>query len=109
MEEAGLTSIQVVDNGNGMDEEDALKSFSRHATSKIEKEQDLFRIRTLDSGRGIGLHCLCLESNLKTSDGTNSGIELYLEGGHVKEQKPTAFRKGTDMTVAQLFIIRLPA
>ncbi len=104
LEEAGLTSIQVVDNGSGMDEEDALKSFSRHATSKIEKEQDLFRIRTLGF-RGEALASIASVSKvtLKTSDGTNSGIELYLEGGHVKEHKPTAFRKGTDMTVAQLF------
>jgi DNA mismatch repair protein MutL len=104
LEEAGLTSIQVVDNGNGMDEEDALKSFSRHATSKIEKEQDLFRIRTLGF-RGEALASIASVSKvtLKTSDGTNNGVELYLEGGHVKEQKPTASRKGTDMTVAQLF------
>ncbi|MGM9949494.1 MAG: DNA mismatch repair endonuclease MutL [Lysinibacillus sp.] len=104
LEEAGLTSIQVVDNGSGMDEEDALKSFSRHATSKIEKEQDLFRIRTLGF-RGEALASIASVSKvtLKTSDGTNSGIELYLEGGHVREHKPTAFRKGTDMTVAQLF------
>lgn len=104
LEEAGLTSIQVVDNGKGMDEEDALKSFSRHATSKIEKEQDLFRIRTLGF-RGEALASIASVSKvtLKTSDGTNNGIELYLEGGHIKEQKPTASRKGTDMTVAQLF------
>ena len=104
LEEAGLMSIQVVDNGSGMDEEDALKSFARHATSKIEKEQDLFRIRTLGF-RGEALASIASVSKvtLKTSDGTNSGIEVYLEGGHVKEQKPTAFRKGTDITVAQLF------
>lgn len=104
LEEAGLTSIQVVDNGKGMDEEDALKSFSRHATSKIEKEQDLFRIRTLGfRGEALASIASVAKVTLKTSDGTSSGVELYLEGGHVKEQKPTAFRKGTDMTVAQLF------
>lgn len=104
LEEAGLMSIQVVDNGSGMDEDDALKSFARHATSKIEKEQDLFRIRTLGF-RGEALASIASVSKvtLKTSDGTTSGIEVYLEGGHVKEQKPTAFRKGTDITVAQLF------
>ncbi|MEO4053343.1 DNA mismatch repair endonuclease MutL [Solibacillus sp. CAU 1738] len=103
LEEAGLTSIQVVDNGSGMDEEDAMKSFSRHATSKIEKEQDLFRIRTLGF-RGEALASIASVSKvtLKTSNGI-SGIELSLEGGHVKEQKPTALRKGTDLTVAQLF------
>ncbi len=104
LEEAGLASIQVVDNGDGMDEEDAFKSFARHATSKIEKEQDLFRIRTLGF-RGEALASIASVSKvtLKTSDGTTSGLELYLEGGHIKEHKPTALRKGTDLTVAQLF------
>jgi DNA mismatch repair protein MutL len=103
LEEAGLTSIQVVDNGSGMDEEDALKSFSRHATSKIEKEQDLFRIRTLGF-RGEALASIASVSKLtlRTSDG-DGGIHLYLEGGHLKEHKPTALRRGTDITVAQLF------
>ncbi|MDM5333174.1 DNA mismatch repair endonuclease MutL [Ureibacillus composti] len=104
LEEAGLTSIQVTDNGSGMDEEDALKSFSRHATSKISKEQDLFRIRTLGF-RGEALASIASVSkiNLKTSDGENSGIELEMEGGHVINMQPTAFRKGTDITVSQLF------
>ena len=103
LEEAGLTSIQVIDNGSGMDEDDALKSFSRHATSKIEKEQDLFRIRTLGF-RGEALASIASVSKvtIRTSTG-ESGMEVYLEGGHVKEQKPAPLRKGTDMKVAQLF------
>lgn len=103
LEEAGLHSIQVIDNGSGMDEEDALKSFSRHATSKIEKEQDLFRIRTLGF-RGEALASIASVSKLtlRTSDG-NGGVHLYLEGGHLKEHQPTALRRGTDITVAQLF------
>ncbi|MEK4700506.1 DNA mismatch repair endonuclease MutL [Solibacillus sp. FSL R7-0668] len=103
LEEAGLSSIQVVDNGSGMDEEDALLSFSRHATSKIEKEQDLFRIRTLGF-RGEALASIASVSKLtlRTSDG-EGGVHLYLEGGHLKEHQPTALRRGTDITVAQLF------
>ncbi|MBD8032037.1 MULTISPECIES: DNA mismatch repair endonuclease MutL [Solibacillus] len=103
LEEAGLSSIQVIDNGSGMDEEDALKSFSRHATSKIEKEQDLFRIRTLGF-RGEALASIASVSKLtlRTSDG-DGGVHLYLEGGHLKEHQPTALRRGTDITVAQLF------
>ncbi|MCH7322128.1 DNA mismatch repair endonuclease MutL [Solibacillus sp. MA9] len=103
LEEAGLSSIQVVDNGSGMDEEDALLSFSRHATSKIVKEQDLFRIRTLGF-RGEALASIASVSKLtlRTSDG-DGGVHLYLEGGHLKEHKPTALRRGTDITVAQLF------
>jgi DNA mismatch repair protein MutL len=39
---------------------------------------------------------------LRTSDG-EGGVHLYLEGGHLKEHKPAALRRGTDITVAQLF------
>jgi DNA mismatch repair protein MutL len=103
LEEAGLSYIQVIDNGSGMDEEDARKSFARHATSKIEKEQDLFRIRTLGF-RGEALASIASVSKLtlRTSDG-ESGLELYLEGGHIREEKPAPLRKGTDIKVAQLF------
>lgn len=104
LEEAGLTSIQVTDNGSGMDEEDAVKSFSRHATSKITKEQDLFRIRTLGF-RGEALASIASVSKvtLRTSDGENSGLELELDGGHILTKKPCSFRKGTDIIVSQLF------
>ncbi|RHW39505.1 DNA mismatch repair endonuclease MutL [Lysinibacillus yapensis] len=104
LEEAGLTSIQVTDNGSGMDEEDALKSFSRHATSKISNEPDLFRIRTLGF-RGEALASIASVSKvtLKTSDGENNGLEIRMDGGHLISKKPTAFRRGTDITIAQLF------
>jgi len=104
LEEAGLTSIQVTDNGSGMDEEDALKSFSRHATSKISKEPDLFRIRTLGF-RGEALASIASVSKvtLKTSDGEHNGLEIQMDGGHLITKKPTAFRRGTDITIAQLF------
>lgn len=103
LEEAGLTSIQVIDNGSGMDEADALKSFQRHATSKIENERDLFRIRTLGF-RGEALASIASVSKitLVTSNG-EVGIEVQLEGGHVIDKKPAPLRKGTDMKVSQLF------
>lgn len=101
--EAGLTSIQVIDNGSGMDEEDALKSFSRHATSKIYQEHDLFRIRTLGF-RGEALASIASVSKMTviTSDG-ESGTYVELEGGHMMLHKPGPLRKGTDITVSQLF------
>jgi len=101
--EAGLTSIQVIDNGSGMDEEDALISFSRHATSKIHQEHDLFRIRTLGF-RGEALASIASVSKMTMITSTGeSGTYVELEGGHVKMQKPGLLRKGTDITVAQLF------
>mgnify|MGYP001168696938 CR=1 FL=1 len=47
IEEAGLSKIRVIDNGDGIEEDDVLLAFERHATSKIKDETDLFRIRTL--------------------------------------------------------------
>ncbi|MFJ8261450.1 DNA mismatch repair endonuclease MutL [Rummeliibacillus sp. NPDC094406] len=103
LEEAGMTSIQVIDNGCGMDEDDALISFQRHATSKINNEHDLFRIRTLGF-RGEALASIASVSkvDLITSNG-EAGVEVHLEGGHVIDKKPGSLRKGTDITVSQLF------
>lgn len=103
LEEAGMTSIQVIDNGCGMDEDDALISFQRHATSKINNEHDLFRIRTLGF-RGEALASIASVSkiHLITSNG-EEGIEVQLDGGQMIEKKPGPLRKGTDMTVSQLF------
>ena len=101
--EAGLTSIQIIDNGAGMDAEDALLSFSRHATSKIANEHDLFRIRTLGF-RSEALASIASVSKimLHTSDG-ESGTFVQLEGGRVIEHRSGSLRKGTDIRIDQLF------
>ncbi|WP_075617596.1 DNA mismatch repair endonuclease MutL [Paenisporosarcina indica] len=104
LEEAGLRTIQITDNGSGMDEEDAVLSFSRHATSKISNEHDLFRIRTLGF-RGEALASIASVSKvaLWTSDGATTGTSVEIEGGHLKKQTAGALRKGTDIKVSQLF------
>lgn len=101
--EAGLTSIQIIDNGDGMDTEDALMAFSRHATSKIANEHDLFRIRTLGF-RGEALASIASVSKvtLQTSDG-KTGTFVHMEGGRLSEHRPGSLRKGTDIKVDQLF------
>lgn len=103
LEEAGLTSIHIIDNGAGMDSEDALLSFSRHATSKIANEHDLFRIRTLGF-RGEALASIASVSKvtLQTSDGAE-GTFVHLEGGRLVESRPNALRQGTDIKIEQLF------
>ena len=45
--DAGKTCVQVIDNGKGMSETDARLSFERHATSKIQKADDLFSLQTM--------------------------------------------------------------
>lgn len=104
LEEAGLAKIQVTDNGKGMDEEDALRSFSRHATSKIMTEHDLFRIRSLGF-RGEALASIASVSKIElwTSDGENIGTKVELEGGRVMNSGPAPIRRGTDIIVKQLF------
>ncbi|AXH98774.1 DNA mismatch repair endonuclease MutL [Sporosarcina sp. PTS2304] len=104
LEEAGLTSIRVTDNGKGMSETDALRCFERHATSKISNEHDLFRIRTLGF-RGEALASIAAVSkvSLWTSDGEQQGTVVEIEGGKVIKHEAGALRKGTDFLVQHLF------
>lgn len=104
LEEAGLQKIRVTDNGKGMSEQDAVRAFERHATSKISNEHDLFRIRTLGF-RGEALASIASVSkiDLWTSDGESTGTEVHIDGGQLIKHEKAAFRKGTDMTVSQLF------
>ncbi|MEK3935000.1 DNA mismatch repair endonuclease MutL [Sporosarcina sp. FSL W7-1349] len=104
LEEAGLTFIRVTDNGKGMSRQDAVQAFERHATSKIDNEHDLFRIRTLGF-RGEALASIAAVSKvaLFTSDGETTGTEVQLDGGRLTKHQDAPFRKGTDITVSQLF------
>ncbi|MBB4823852.1 DNA mismatch repair protein MutL [Sporosarcina luteola] len=104
LEEAGLTSIRVTDNGKGMSRKDAVLAFERHATSKIANEHDLFRIRTLGfRGEALASIASVAKIQLWTSDGEIEGTEVHLEGGQVVKHDHAALRKGTDIIVSQLF------
>ncbi|MEK4874712.1 DNA mismatch repair endonuclease MutL [Bacillus sp. FSL W8-0102] len=104
VEEAGLQSIRVVDNGDGIEEEDVLTAFERHATSKIKDENDLFRIRTLGF-RGEALPSIASVSYLEITTGTGEGAatRAVLEGGKVVRKEKTSARKGTEVIVSNLF------
>ncbi|WP_297991232.1 DNA mismatch repair endonuclease MutL [Anoxybacillus sp.] len=104
LEEAGLTKIRVVDNGDGLEEEDCFLAFERHATSKIKDEADLFRIRTLGF-RGEALPSIASVSHLelKTSTGERPRTFIVLKGGELIQSGRTSSRKGTDITVSHLF------
>lgn len=102
--EAGLMKIQVTDNGVGMDREDALLAFSRHATSKLLSEHDLFRIRSLGF-RGEALASIAAVSKvfMQTSTGVDQGTIVRIEGGKLLETEDGPLRKGTIFRVEQLF------
>ena len=104
IEEAGLKSIKVSDNGEGMSERDVKQSFLRHATSKIQYDTDLFHVKSLGF-RGEALASISAVSKLtiKTSTGEEAGTKLYLEGGNIIEASKSDARQGTEITVEQLF------
>lgn len=103
VEEAGLGKIRILDNGDGISEEDVLMAFQRHATSKIKNDDDLFRIRTLGF-RGEALPSIASVSHfeMKTSTG-DVGSRVVFEGGVLQVHEAAAARKGTDIIVTDLF------
>ncbi|MFS0661338.1 DNA mismatch repair endonuclease MutL [Niallia alba] len=103
IEEAGLQSIRILDNGQGIEEEDVLTAFSRHATSKIKDENDLFRIRTLGF-RGEALPSIASVSHVTLTTSTGEqGTTVELKGGHLVKQEGAPGRKGTEIIVSDLF------
>ncbi|WP_016936054.1 DNA mismatch repair endonuclease MutL [Bacillus siamensis] len=104
IEEAGLSSIRVLDNGEGMETDDCKRAFRRHATSKIKDENDLFRVRTLGF-RGEALPSIASVSHLeiKTSIGEGAGTHLILQGGNIISEQKSSSRKGTEIIVTNLF------
>ena len=103
IEEGGLNLIQVIDNGEGMIKEDALLCFSRHATSKIKDDQDLFCIQTLGF-RGEAIPSIASISNfeLKTSIGEKGTTVNYQYGKYIKCEDSDC-KKGTNIKVKKLF------
>ena len=101
--DSGVKEIKVIDNGVGMDREDAIMCFSRHATSKLKTLNDLFNIASLGF-RGEALPSIASVSNvvLKTSNGAE-GTEVIIDGGKIIETKNSDIRKGTSITVSNLF------
>lgn len=105
IEEAGLKKIQIVDNGEGIGQDDVENAFKRHATSKIHNRDDLFRIRTLGfRGEALPSIASVSEMTLETATADESqGSYLFLKGGKIEEQRPTSLRTGTKITVENLF------
>lgn len=101
--DAGIKEIKVIDNGKGMDKEDALLCFSPHATSKIRNENDLFFINTLGF-RGEALPSIASVSDvfLDTSNRSDSTL-VHIKGGKLESNEVGTVSNGTKIIVRDLF------
>ena len=101
----GMESIRVMDNGRGMSRDDALLAMERHATSKMQSEEDLYTIQTLGF-RGEALPSIASVSKMKliTRDGTSDiGIEVQKEAGVRVRVSDVGSPVGTSVEVRNLF------
>ena len=105
VKDAGKAMIMVVDNGCGMSETDARLCFERHATSKINKAEDLFNIRTMGfRGEALASIAAIAQVELKTRRKEDEvGVKIVNEGSVVKEQTLVPVQPGTTFTVKNLF------
>ena len=103
--DAGRTAIQVIDDGKGMSETDARLAFERHATSKIRKAEDLFRLTTMGfRGEALPSIAAVAQVTLRTRMADSDlGTLLNIEGGHVTSQEPDACSVGANFLVQNLF------
>ncbi len=104
LKNSGLDSIVVTDNGVGMDYEDVKLSLTRHATSKVLNEEDIYKIMTLGF-RGEALASISAVSKFSLTTSTD-GVEGYKttkDGDEDQKIEETSFNKGTKVVVKNLF------
>jgi DNA mismatch repair protein MutL len=104
LKEGGKSFISISDNGEGMSPEDALLAFERHATSKLQSEEDLESIKTLGF-RGEALPSIAAVSQIRLSTQSKAerGVELQLYEGKVQSHAEIARSTGTEITISCLF------
>lgn len=105
VKDSGRTLIQVIDNGCGMNEEDALLCFERHATSKIADPEDLEKIHTFGfRGEALASIAAIAQVDLKTRrDEDEVGMHITIEGGELKGRRAENCPKGTSIEVRNIF------
>ena len=103
--ESGLREIKVTDDGIGMDNEDAILAFQRHATSKIYTDDDLFSIESLGfRGEALPSIAAVSEVTLKTcKKDSSAGTLIHIKGGHILKETSSDARVGTSIRVTNLF------
>ena len=103
IQDGGLSKITIIDDGDGMDFEDAAMAFERHATSKIKEEDDLWNIHSLGfRGEAIPSIASVSEVTLKTNNGTDSTM-IQVFYGEKKTHQKFSTPKGTQIDIENLF------
>ena len=104
IDNGGIDSITVKDDGDGIVKEEIELAFQRHATSKISTLEDLDKISTLGF-RGEALPSIGSVSHTHIKTATNNGQanELTIQSGKSIKAKPVSRNKGTTITVRKLF------
>ncbi|MFP5234411.1 MAG: DNA mismatch repair endonuclease MutL [Acidobacteriota bacterium] len=112
VEAGGRKLIRIADDGCGMNRDDALLAFERHATSKLRTADDLLAIGTLGF-RGEALPSIASVARVtletataeSSADGerTQVGTRLEIAGGNLRHVEDAALPRGTTITVADLF------
>lgn len=103
-EDAGMTSIRVIDNGSGIAHEDVPLAFKRHATSKIASERDLFNVQTMGF-RGEALPSIASVADVQMTTAVDgaAGTAYHIKGGQELSEQAASARQGTDIMVRKLF------
>lgn len=107
IEGGGKKKIRIMDNGMGMAPEECALAFSRHATSKISRFEDLESIRSLGF-RGEALPSIASVAKVRCTSArseSEGGRLIVVEGGELVEEKDAACPQGTTLEVAQLFYV----
>lgn len=103
LEDGGIKKIEVIDDGFGMDRDDAKLAFARHATSKIYKDDDLYFIETLGfRGEALASIASVSEVNMLTCSG-EVGTHVHIKGGLMDLVEDAQARIGTTITITNLF------
>ena len=105
VEAGGRRLIRVADDGQGMNRDDALLAFERHATSKLRTADDLLSIATLGfRGEALPSIASVARVTLETATGEEaSGTRIEIAGGKILHVDDAALPRGTTIAVADLF------
>ena len=105
VEAGGRKLIRIADDGCGMNRDDALLAFERHATSKLRTADDLLSIATLGfRGEALPSIASVARVNLETATGDDlTGTHIEIAGGKILRADDAALPRGTTIAVADLF------